>query len=119
MGYMEIISYAQKKGVCFSGSPYACYFNSDLEKLDVEIGFPIARCINGNDKIIGRVIPSEKVVSGLFLGAYESSDELMNKIFEWAKDNGYKTKSIVYNYYLNDENRPKDQLLTRIALPID
>ncbi len=116
--YRKIIDYAQRSGILFSGTPFVCYHNSDLEHLDVEIGFPIATAVQSNEEIQLRVIPAQKTMSGIFLGAYEETDCLMLEIFRWISEHGYEQQGRIYHHYLNDQNRSVSELLTRIAIPV-
>lgn len=116
--YSKVMEYAKSKDLLFSGVPFVCYHNADLEHLDVEMGFPVAKPIPGKDDIAGYTIPVQKAVSGLFLGAYEASDPLMFEIMNWIKEHGYEQQGEIYNYYLNDTDRSIEELLTQIVVPI-
>ena len=116
--YNKIIEFAKRNKILLSSGPFVCYHNADLENLDVEMGFPIAKLVSGNDEITGYTISAQKVVSGIFLGAYTETDLLMVEIFKWIAENGYEQRGQIYNYYLNDEDRPLAELLTQIVVPI-
>lgn len=116
--YDKIMKYAELNGILFSGGPFVCYHNADLENLDVEMGFPVARPVAGYDDISGNTIPAQKVVSGIFLGAYEDTDPLMLEIMQWIADHGYDQQGKIFNYYLNDDSRKANELLTQIVIPI-
>lgn len=116
--YKKLMEYAARNGLLFSSGPFVCYHNTDLENLDVEMGFPVATPISGNDDIKGYTIPVQKAVSGIFLGAYEDTDPLMIEIMQWIMEHGYEQQGKIYNYYLNDDNRDAGELLTQIVVPI-
>lgn len=116
--YQAIAQYAKDKNILFSGFPFVCYHNADLQHLDVELGFPLARPIKGQDNIIGHTIPVQKAAIGLFLGPYTETDPLMMDVFAWIEQNGYEPRGEIYHYYLNDDARPTDELLTQIAVTI-
>lgn len=116
--YKKIMEYTAFNGLLLSGGPFVCYHNADLENLDVEMGFPVARSVSGNDDIAGYTIPVQKAVSGIFLGAYEDTDPLMIEIMQWIIEHGYEQQGKIYNYYLNDDNRNASELLTQIVVPI-
>ncbi len=116
--YKRIMEYAEYNNLLLSSGPFVCYHNTDLENLDIEMGFPVAKPVSGNDEISGYTIPVQKVVSGIFLGAYEDTDPLMYEIIQWIKEQGYEQQGKIYNYYLNDENRNANELLTQIVVPI-
>jgi effector-binding domain-containing protein len=116
--YKKIIKYAELNGLLFSSGPFVCYHNADLENLDIEMGFPVAKPVSGNDDIVGYTIPVQKAVSGIFLGAYEDTDPLMFEIIQWIMEHGYEHQGKIFNYYLNDEDRNASELLTQIVVPI-
>ena len=82
------------------------------------MGLPVAKPVSGNDDIVGYTIPVQKGVSGIFLGAYEDTDSLMFEILQWIKEHGYEQQGKIYNYYLNDEDRNANELLTQIVVTI-
>ncbi len=82
------------------------------------MGFPVAKPVLGNDDIAGYTIPVQKAVTSIFLGAYEDTDPLMYEIMQWIKKHGYEQQGKIYNYYLNDEDRNANELLTQIVVPI-
>jgi effector-binding domain-containing protein len=116
--YDKIIEYLTQIGELTGGAPYVCYYNEDLENLDVEIGFPVAKTFQGTNEIAAHTIPVQKVLAGIHLGAYVDSDPLFYEMMQWLNDNGYQTQGTIYNYYLNDSNRPENELLTKIVIPI-
>lgn len=116
--YQKIMEYAAQNGLLLSSGPFVCYHNDNLENLDVEMGFPVARPVSGNDDIAGYTIPVQKSVSGIFLGAYEDTDPLMFEIMQWIIAHGYEPQGKIYNYYLNDDDRNASELLTQIVVPI-
>jgi effector-binding domain-containing protein len=90
-----------------------------MENLDVEAGICISKKLCNSGQIECAAVRPEKGASGLFLGPYEQSDPLMNEIKEWIKSNGYKSKGVIFNYFLNDTARAQEELLTKIAIPVD
>jgi effector-binding domain-containing protein len=116
--YEQIDEYTRQKNLLFSDCPFVCYHNSDLENLDVEMGFPVAKPVSGYGEIGGHTFPVQKVVSGIFLGAYEETDPLMLEILQWITTNGYEQLGSIFNYYLNDGDRPASEQLTKIVIPI-
>ncbi len=118
LAYDNITEYAECNNILLSGGPFVCYHNTDLDNLDVEMGFPVARPISGMGNIVGHTIPVQKSVSGIFLGPYTDTDPLMMEIIKWIADHGYEQQGQIYNYYLNDDDRPAAELLTQIIVPI-
>jgi effector-binding domain-containing protein len=55
-----------------SGMHLAAYFNLDMNALDVEAGFPVARRFEGKDDIKPGVISGGKFLSTIHIGSYDS-----------------------------------------------
>lgn len=118
LAYEKIMEYAEDNDLLLSSGPFVCYHNANLENLDVEMGFPVAKRVSGNDDIVGYTIPVQKVVSGIFLGDYGDTDPLMIQIMQWIEEHGYEQQGRIYNYYLNDDQRNAIELLTQIVVPV-
>jgi effector-binding domain-containing protein len=116
--YNKIIEYLNSIGELPADAPYICYYNQDLENLDVEMGFPIAKALPGNEVIGAHTIPAQRILVGLHLGAYRNTDPLYYEMIEWLNHNGYQVQGMAYHYYLNDLDRPEHELLTKIVLPV-
>jgi len=100
------------------GAPIDCFHNMDLGNLDVEIGFPVANHLSGKDDIDANTLPSQKAVTAIDLVPYEKQDPMLEELFAWIQSNGYEMQGEVYYQYLNDAERPENELLTRMILPI-
>ena len=116
--YCSILEHLGRRNNYPAGEPFVCYHNTDLENLDVEMGFPVSELVSGYDNIHSNLIPAQKTVSGLFLGAYEQTDLLLFEMLNWITEHGYNQQGKIYHYYLNNEDRDPNELLTRIVIPI-
>jgi len=116
--FREIMDFVERNDLLLSGGPFVCYHNTDLENLDIEMGFTLANPTPGKGAIVGYTIPVQKGVSGIFLGAYEDTDPLMIEIMQWIVEHGYEQQGKIYNYYLNDDHRDTGELLTQIIVTI-
>jgi effector-binding domain-containing protein len=116
--FTKIKKYLENINEILGGEPIVCFHNMDLEKLDVEIGFPVANYINGNGEILGQIIPSQKVVLAIDLGPYEKQDPTLGELFEWIQKNGYEMQGKIYYQYLNNPERNENELLTKMIIPI-
>ncbi|MNZ97258.1 Bacterial transcription activator, effector binding domain [compost metagenome] len=99
-------------------TPFVCYYNMEMENLDVEIGFPVAKPLSGDNDIKPGIIPSQTVITSIHMGAYADAEPLYIEMEEWISENGYEAQGHVYEYYLNDPFRPEDELLTKIVMPV-
>ena len=118
--FMKIMTHAQANGWIFSGEPFACFHNTDLVDLDVEVGFPFAGPVAGDGDIsVAHTIPARAIVAGIFLGPYEETDLLLTAIYQWMNLNGFTQSGPIFHYFMNDESSClRSELLTRIVIPV-
>lgn len=114
----KISKYLQSLNELTSGAPMVCFHNMDLEKLDIEFGFPVASILCGDDDILAITVPSQRVVTAIDQGPYEKQDQTLEDIFAWIQSNGYEMKGEIYYHYLNDTGRSENELLTMMVLPV-
>lgn len=119
--YERIMVYLKELDVNPTGPPFVCYYNLDMEHLDVEIGFPVEDVLPGE----GDLCPSEmiqgKTVSYLYNGPYEKMEEAYNEMNDYIRTYGFKPKGMSYEIYYNSpmDVQSKEELLTRIELPVE
>ncbi len=117
-GFQKIMDYLDSQNILVCDGPIVCFHNMDLERLDVEVGFPVAKSANGDGEIHARMVPVQKVVTAIDLGAYEEQDPTLEDMFSWIQEHGCRPLSVIYYQYLNDTNRPASEYLTKMMIPI-
>jgi effector-binding domain-containing protein len=73
--YGKIMQYVEKIGKQPSGAPFVAYYNMDMDDLDLEIGFPVAKPLDGNDEINRSEIPAGKYISMTYKGPYTGMEQ--------------------------------------------
>jgi len=117
--YSGIMQYLGELGETPAGMPFGAYYNLDMQNLDVEAGFPVAKALPGEDEIKASQIPGGKFISTVHVGAYDSVEPAYDALTKWAKDNGYEPSGVAYEYYLNDPTKdPSIIPETEIRLPL-
>jgi len=115
-----IESYLSEIGEQPAAAPYAAYYNHDMQNLDVEMGFPVAKALPGRDEIKAGIIPAfEQAVCGIHKGSYNSLDETYGQIYQYIADNNFEIAGAHYDFYIsNPDNTSENELITRIAIPV-
>lgn len=115
-----IESYLSEIGEQPAAAPYAAYYNHDMQNLDVEMGFPVAKALPGRDEIKAGIIPAfEQAVCGIHKGSYNSLDETYGQIYQYIADNNFEISGAHYDFYIsNPDNTSENELITRIAIPV-
>jgi effector-binding domain-containing protein len=86
----ETEAWLQEHAVEPVGAPFIRYYVIDMEDLlDIEIGWPIASALTGNERILAGVIPAGRYASLIYTDVQKGIEG--NKILiEWAKEQGLK-----------------------------
>ncbi|MDD4238236.1 MAG: GyrI-like domain-containing protein [Desulfotomaculaceae bacterium] len=117
--YGEIMQYMAELGEQPADAPFTAYYNLDMQDLDLEIGFPVAKPFPARGEIKSGEVPQGKYVSCMYKGAYSQMEEPYNEMFKWIADNGYAQKGVYYEFYYNSPNEvPESDLLTKIVMPL-
>ena len=117
--YGSIMQYLTEIGQAPTGTPFVAYYNLDMQHLDVEAGFPVAKALPERGEIKASSIPGGKFLTTLHIGSYESAEAAYNALTEWAKQNGVEPTGVSYEYYLNDPRQdPPVQPETEIRFPL-
>jgi effector-binding domain-containing protein len=117
--YDRIMAYLQELGEQPAGVPFVAYYNLDLQNLDMEIGFPVARELPGKGDIQPRAIPEGTYATTLYTGPYPGLSAVYEALTEFVKSSGQEPSGISYEYYLNSsmDTTPED-LQTRVSFPL-
>jgi effector-binding domain-containing protein len=89
--HSEVFAWLGKQGIAPTGPPFIRYLVINMmAKLDIELGWPVANPLSGNDRISAGVLPAGRYASLVYIGPYEG-DGLMNAnaaLLDWgAKHN--------------------------------
>ena len=117
--YGAIVQHLEEIGEQPESPAYAAYYNIDMQNLDVEIGFPVSKKLQGKNDIKSRKIPAGQYASCVFTGPYSDIEPAYNALSQWIKENGYEVTGIAYELYLNDPDvTPPNELKTEILFPL-
>lgn len=98
--------------------PVTYFHNTDLENLDVEVGWQTAEKIAGKGEIVCSLNPGRKIVTAIDMGPYEQQDPTLEALFKWIGENKAEVTGPIIYCYLNDTKRPPAEYLTQMAIPI-
>ena len=98
-----------------NGMPFVAYYNLDMNDLDVEIGFPVAKSISGSEDIQASQIPGGKKLTCMHQGPYQQMEETYKAMAAYIEEHRLHPSGVVYESYYNDPARvPEEELLTLI-----
>ncbi len=114
-----IMGYLTETGEQPAGPPFAAYYNMDMEDLDVEMGFPVSKPMDGKGGISMSVIPAGRHAHCMYKGPYEKMAPTYEALTAWLNENGHTPTGVCYEFYYNSPLEvPESELLTKIAFPL-
>jgi effector-binding domain-containing protein len=117
--YGAIAQYLGELGEQPAGPPFVAYYNEDMQDLDVEIGFPVARELPGRGDTQASEIPGGRLATCLYTGPYSDIGPAYEVLSQWVEENGYEPTGVAYEVYLSDpKDTPPEELQTQIAFPV-
>ena len=113
--YHSIVNYIIESGEEPVGPAFIAYYNMDMENLNIESGFPIAKEVEVKGDIALRYIPAGKKATGFHKGPYNEIGPLYDQLVAWINEKGYEPTGVVYEYYYNaPQEIPESELLTKV-----
>jgi effector-binding domain-containing protein len=117
--YGALAQYLGELGEQPMGAPFAAYRNMDMQDLDVEAGFPVARQLAGKGEMQPGEIPGGKWAVTLHVGPYEQLRAAYDALGQWMKAHNYEPIGVAYEMYLNDPQAvPPQELQTKVVFPL-
>ena len=85
----EVYQMLEKRGVAPSGAPFVRYHVINMaEKLDIEMGWPVAAALPNEGNITAQVLPAGQYATLLYTGDYDGLMDANRVLIEWAQENG-------------------------------
>jgi effector-binding domain-containing protein len=86
----EVMGWLQKQGAAPAGAPFIRYHVINMEsKLDIELGWPVAKPLSGNERVKAGVIPAGRYATLIYTDVKNGMNG--NKVLiDWATANGIK-----------------------------
>lgn len=113
--YGSIMSYLGELGEQPTDGAFTAYYNMDMDNLQVEMGFTVARELPGRGEIKSGEIPQGKKAVCMYKGPYSGMAPTYGAMTQWISENGYEPQGTVYEFYYNSPMEvPESELLTKI-----
>lgn len=115
----SILAHAAKVGAEPSGPPFVIYRNMDMRDLDLEIGLPFERPLDGAGDLRAGTLPAGEAVETVHVGPYDQLKGAYEALEGWMNANGRVAGGPPSEHYLNDpQDTPPGELRTRIVWPL-
>jgi effector-binding domain-containing protein len=116
--YNAIGAYIGEQGVEHTGAAFAIYYNMDMDNLDVEAGFPVAKALPTKGEIQAGEIPGGTFAICHYTGPYAEVAPAYEALTEFAKGEGYVPTGSAYEWYFDGPDVPEKDLRTDVSFPV-
>jgi effector-binding domain-containing protein len=84
----EVFAWLAKQGIARARAPFIRYLTTDMaRKLDLEVGIPVAKHMQGDGRISTGVFPAGHYAVAVYSGPYEGLVSATAQFLDWAKQN--------------------------------
>ena len=104
----EIISVLTAQGMGPTGPMFSYHKRRPSETFDFEIGFPVAKAIKEEGRVVNSLLPAVKVVRSVYQGPYEGLAQAWPALQNWVRANGHGETGKFWESYLNNPDEVKD-----------
>jgi uncharacterized protein YndB with AHSA1/START domain/effector-binding domain-containing protein len=98
-GLTELMTAVKSQGVGPAGPWFTHHLKMDPATFDFEICVPVSAPVNRVGRVVGREIPSQKVVQTVYAGPYEELGNAWAQFNDWIEANGHRTALDFYESY--------------------
>jgi effector-binding domain-containing protein len=116
--YGSIMHYLETLGEEDTGAAFAAYYNMDMQDLDVEAGFPVARPLPGKGDIQAAEIPGGMFAICHYTGPYDQVGPAYEQLMRFVRERGYTAGGVAYEWYFDGPDVPPQDTRTDIVFPV-
>jgi effector-binding domain-containing protein len=114
--YTAIVQYVEEQGGEHAGAAFAIYYNMDMQDLDIEAGFPVAKPMPAKGEIQAGEIPGGTYAVCHYTGPYKEVGPAYEVLTKFAQGEGYAPAGeIAYEWYFDGPDVPEKDLRTDVA----
>jgi effector-binding domain-containing protein len=85
----EVFGWLAERGVAPAGPPFFRYNGIDMARLlNVEAGVPVPAAVEGDDRVIARVLPAGRYGTSIHVGPYDGLIGAVDNLLQWADARG-------------------------------
>ena len=118
--FPKIYGFISQQGIAPAGPAYGRYHAFTDERVDVEVGVPVASSIKSEGEIIDTTLPETKAVFMMHSGSYDTLKEAHENMIGWVAENGLEVNDAPWESYVVDMATTGDaeKLRTELVYPI-
>lgn len=104
----EVIKAITGQGIKITGPMFSYHHRRPSDTFDFEIGFPVAKVIKEDGRVINSKLPTVKVVRSVYQGPYEDMAQAWGAVQQWVRQNGHGETGRFWESYMNNPDEVQD-----------
>ncbi|HAX81533.1 MAG TPA: AraC family transcriptional regulator [Actinobacteria bacterium] len=116
--FEAVMQYLGQMGEQPAAMPYAVYRNMDMQDLDLEIGFPVARPLPGEGRIQPGEIPGGRWATVMHVGPYDQIGASWGRLTAGIAAAGMTIAGPAYEFYFDGPETPPEKIRTLLGHPV-
>lgn len=117
--YGRIMRYLGAQAEQVALMPFVAYYNLDMQDLEIDAGFLLAREIPGEGDVQAVLIPGGQFAACTHYGPYDACGPAYEALAAWIDGHGFTATGVAYEFYLNDPATvAAEQIGMRILFPL-
>ncbi len=117
----KINRFIKENGAKATDVLYTRYHDGSMvgNEVDVEIGMPVSKELQGVGEIKCSVIPEGKYVAATYKGDPDELEKAYDGILKWIDEADLTPSGAYFEYYYGeDENAPAEEFTAKIVVPV-
>jgi effector-binding domain-containing protein len=104
----EVIKAITGQGIAIAGPMFSYHHRRPSDTFDFEIGFPVAKAIKPEGRVINSQLPAVNVVRSVYTGPYDGLAQAWPALQKWVRENGHGETGKFWESYLTNPDEVKD-----------
>ena len=104
----EVIQAITGQGSSIAGPMFSYHHRRPSDTFDFEIGFPVAKAIKEEGRVVNGKLPAVQVVCTVYQGPYDNLGQAWGALQQWVREQKLPETGRFWESYLNNPDEVKD-----------
>jgi effector-binding domain-containing protein len=118
--FPKVLAAIQQAGAVPAGAPYARYFGTPSDTVDVEVGFPVTQAFTASGDVVVGTLPAARAAEAIHTGSYDTLRETYELLQAWITEHDLQVLDESWEIYEAGPDSDPDPATwrTRVLFPV-
>ncbi|WP_448070490.1 GyrI-like domain-containing protein [Georgenia yuyongxinii] len=118
--FPKVLDAIRQAGAVPAGAPYARYFGTPSDTVDVEVGFPVAEPFAASGDVVVSTLPAARAAEAVHTGSYDRLPETYRRLETWIAEHDLQALDESWEVYEAGPDSDPDPATwrTRVLFPV-